>query len=460
MRKILIVGAGTSGLHLAHGLRAHGYDVTVITGNSSTEIRNARPSITQFTLPSAMAHEQALGLAMWEEVAPRITGVELILSPPGAAPAMVESAFSTYGVSVDRRVKIADWLESFEDVKEKVDAQGNTIKVGGKVVIHGVTVTDLDYFSRMFDLIVLATGHGELGQLLDQGAPDHIVDSRRTVAQAIIQGVSEGSHTRWLPVQGAPGSLPGHMPEPVLCDYAVVASTPQVRAILSPVLIDNGPQHVLQIVGAPGGPMDRWPDRPSPQEQWGLMRDLLCEHTPHLNERLGNASLLEEEDANLHVYAPHARNPVGTLPSGGLVLGMADAVVSTDDPIAAQAANVSMASANHYLSRILAHSTAEFTKAWMEETFAGFWEGAPTKEFPFAGMGRAAAGLSQVLDQIWSPDAPAHLAQVLGAAVAHQPVADRFIGDLDDPRRYAAWLYDPDAAHAFLAQVTATAGRS
>src|SRR5690625_6742732 len=74
MRKVLIVGGGTSGLQLAHGLLHHGYDVTVINGSSSQEIRSDKPSITQFTLPSALAHEQAAGLAMWEHIAPRITG--------------------------------------------------------------------------------------------------------------------------------------------------------------------------------------------------------------------------------------------------------------------------------------------------------------------------------------------------------------------------------------------------
>lgn len=187
------------------------------------------------------------------------------------------------------------------------------------------------------------------------------------------------------------------------------------------------------------------------------MKAVLRSHAPRLAERVADAELLDDEDTSAHSYTPHVRNPVGVLPSGGLVLGMADAVVSTDDPIAAQAANVSMASANHYLSRILAHGSAKFDRAWMTQTFTGFWSGIPNGEYPLAGMGQAAAGLTQILDQIWSPEAPAHLAQVLGAAVTHQQVADRFIGDLDDPRRYAEWLYDAESARRFLTEVTATA---
>lgn len=440
MRKILIVGAGTSGLQLAHGLLRFDYDVTVINGSSSEEIRASHPSITQFTLPSALAYEEAAGLAMWEHVAPRISGTHLHLHPPGAEPVTVRAPFDAYGVSVDRRVKMADWLEAFEDQ-------------GGKAVIHGVTVTDLDYFSRMFDLVILATGDGELGQLFDQGISEAGQPPRRTVAQAILDGIPHTDHAEWHPVAAPARSHPGYKPEPVVSDYAEVVSTPRVRAILSPVLIDAGPQHVLQLMGPVGGEMDSWPDRPGPEELLRLMKGLVHDHAPALADRVAEASLLNDQDASVHQYNPHVRTPVATLPSGGLVLGMADAVVSTDDPVAAQAANVSTASANHYLSRILAHGNAPFDRAWMTETFTGHWSGTPTDEFPFAGMGQAAAALSQVLDQVWSPEAPAHLTQVLGTATRHQAVADRFLGDLDDPRRYARWLYDPTDAHTYLASL-------
>jgi len=445
MRKVLIVGGGTSGLQLAHGLLHHGYDVTVINGSSSQEIRSDKPSITQFTLPSALAHEQAAGLAMWEHIAPRITGATLHLHVPDGQTATMRSRFEAYGVSVDRRVKMADWLESFEDR-------------GGKVVIHGITVTDLDYFFRMFELIILATGSGELGQLFDQGQSRSDQPPRRTVAQVILDEVPHTEHAQWHPVSAPVGCHPGYKPEPVLSDYAEVVSTPQVRAILSPVLIDSGPQHVLQLMGPVGGEMDAWPDRPNSQELVALMKNLLHKHAPGLADRVAKASLLNDQDASLHRYNPHVRTPVATLPSGGLVLGMADAVVSTDDPIAAQANNVSSASANHYLSRILAHGNAEFDREWMTQTFTGHWSGSPTEEYPLAGMGQAATGLSQVLDRIWSPEAPAHLSEVLGAATKYQKIADRFLGDLDDPRRYAQWLYDPDTARAALSQAAAIQG--
>ena len=42
MRKILVVGAGQSGLQLALGLQSHGYEVTLMSNRTADEIRSGR----------------------------------------------------------------------------------------------------------------------------------------------------------------------------------------------------------------------------------------------------------------------------------------------------------------------------------------------------------------------------------------------------------------------------------
>jgi 2-polyprenyl-6-methoxyphenol hydroxylase-like FAD-dependent oxidoreductase len=42
MRKVLIVGAGQSGLQLALSLQSHNYDVTVMSARTPEEIRSGR----------------------------------------------------------------------------------------------------------------------------------------------------------------------------------------------------------------------------------------------------------------------------------------------------------------------------------------------------------------------------------------------------------------------------------
>lgn len=445
MRRVLIVGAGQGSLRLAHGLLAQGYDVTVINGQSSMEIRSSRPAITQFTLPGVVEDEQAAGLDLWTSLAPRLHGARMFLYPPGGdprAPAVVAAPFGRGpAVSIDRRVKISDWLESFEDR-------------GGKVVIHGITVSDLDYFSRMYDLIVLAVGHGELGALFDQ-APPLGRGRARAVAQVYLDDVWPVSAVQ-VPGQGA--VPPGLARAEAFETFADVASTPDVRAILAPILTREGPVHVLQLVAPAGGVLDRWPDRPTPQEILRHSLRLLAEHAPHLHHRVRDAVLVEDttghanRSASVYSYAPHVRNPVAALPDGGTVLGMGDVVVTTDDPVAAQGWGASNAAALTYLHRILERADDPFDPQWMADTFRMFWEGQRT-EGAGAGVGAAALGLSDVLDVLWDPAAPAHLRQVLAAATDHPQVARRFVDVLDEPRD-VAWLADPQEAAAYLSTLS------
>lgn len=417
MKKILIVGASSSGLILAHQLLRAGYDVTVINSPASGEIRTGPLPLFQFTLGEAVARERALDLTMWEGMAPHITGVDLLLHPPQGDPAAVRGRFAAPGVSVDHRIKMADWLESFEDR-------------GGKVVIHGVTVTDLDYFTRMFHLIVVAVGGGELGQLFDHNS-DIARAKERTVAQVLIDDVPPG------PYASSGG------------DLALVGSAREVRGILAPVLTTQGECHILQLVSNPGGPMDSWPDRPGPDEQLRRAKEIVGRYFPDMYERIVHAQLIGERSTSTHRISPHARRAIAQLPSGGHVLGLGDMVVTTD-PMAAQESNLSVHSAQHYYKRILDHGDQGFTPEWMQETFDGFWSG---QDGAHTGMGAAASGLSEMLDGMWEPDAPAHVGEVFGAATFHQPVADRIIEGLADPRSYAEWLMDPEQARAYLASV-------
>ncbi len=51
MRKILVVGAGQSGLQLALGLQSHGYEVTLMSNRTADEIRSGRVMSTSACSP-------------------------------------------------------------------------------------------------------------------------------------------------------------------------------------------------------------------------------------------------------------------------------------------------------------------------------------------------------------------------------------------------------------------------
>lgn len=416
MRKILIVGAGHSGLHLAHGLLDHGYDVTVITSQTSTEIRTRRPAITQFTPPTALEHEREHNLDFWSSQAPRLENFKMLLyADPSSGPLGFTGRIGDpgqYAVSVDRRVKIADWLEYFEDR-------------GGKVVIHGVTVTDLDYFSRMFDLVVVAVGGGELGELFDSDSSRFSAARPRVLAQAYVNGVEhgpgEGEEIGWVGTSAESGN----------------------SVVLMPMLTSDGPCHSLFLGDKRGGTIDVWEDRPAPEEQLRRMKDLLRKYTPEFYERCKDAELVSNDSTLIEHLTPQVRTPVAALPSGGIVLGISDVVI-TVDPFSFQGWNNSIRCAESYLRSILDHGDRPFTRETLTTMFDRFWEyGLPVQRF------------TETLSSLWDQELPDYYQELLGATVKYPEVANRWIAGWNYPPDYANWLFDPEAARTFVAEVKA-----
>lgn len=99
-------------------------------------------------------------------------------------------------------------------------------------------------------------------------------------------------------------------------------------------------------------------------------------------------------------YAPTVRNPIGRLPGGGLVLGVADVVVA-NDPITGQGSNSASKCAATYLASILEHGEKEFDEAWMRATFDRYWD--------------TAQHVTKWTNAMLAPP-PEHIVNLLGAA--------------------------------------------
>ncbi len=133
------------------------------------------------------------------------------------------------------------------------------------------------------------------------------------------------------------------------------------------------------------------------------------------------------------------RKPVGVLPSGRRVLGMADAVL-LNDPITGQGSNNASKGAAVYLRRIVEQGEGPFDAAWMQETFEQLWAYA-----------EKVVGWTNAL--LLPP--PPHVLNVLGAAGQFPDVARRFANGFDNPPDYYDWFMDPAKADAYLAEVAA-----
>ena len=409
MRRILIVGAGQAGLQLALGLQSNGYDVTVMTNRTADEIRDGRVMSTQCMFDSALQTERDLGINFWEQEAPRIEGLGVSVTGPESARVIDwVGRLDGYAQSVDQRVKMAGWLETFAER-------------GGQVVVHGVAVSDLDYFSRTYDLVLVAAGKGELVSMFGRDASRSPYDApQRALAVSYVHGL---------------GPRPEHDFRAVRCNLV-----PGVGELfVMPCLTTSGPSDILFWEGVPGGPLDVFADVKEPGEHLRLTLDLMRTFTPWEYDRTRGGVELTDAGATLAGrYAPVVRNPIGELPSGGLVLGVADVVVA-NDPITGQGSNNAAKCAAVYLDAILEHGDKAFDRDFMQAAFDRYWDGAQH--------------VTKWTNAMLAPP-PEHVLNLIGAAGQLQPVADRFANGFDDAADFENWFFEPEKAAAYLSSVT------
>ncbi|WP_037572905.1 styrene monooxygenase/indole monooxygenase family protein [Phaeacidiphilus oryzae] len=409
MRRILVVGSGQSGLQLALGLQADGYDVTVMTNRTPEEIRDGRVMSTQCMFHTALQHERDLGINFWEDQAPRIDGLGVSVAGPEFQRVINwVGHLDGYAQSVDQRLKMSGWLETFA-------------RRGGQVVVHGVTVSDLDYFARSYDLVLVAAGKGELVSMFGRDASRSPYDSpQRALAVAYVHGL---------------GPRPEYDFQAVRCNLVPGAG----ELFIMPSLTNSGPCDILFWEGVPGGPLDVFADVKDPQEHLRLTLELMKQFTPWEYERtLGGVELTDANGVLSGRYAPVVRNPIGELPGGGAVLGVADVVVA-NDPITGQGSNNASKCAAVYLDAIRKHGDRPFDREFMQATFDRYWD--------------SAQHVTKWTNAMLAPP-PEHVLNLIGAAGQIQPVADRFANGFDDPSDFENWFYDPELAGAYLASVS------
>ncbi|HTU76824.1 MAG TPA: styrene monooxygenase/indole monooxygenase family protein [Trebonia sp.] len=411
MRKILIVGAGQSGLQLALSLQAEAYDVTVMSARTPDEIRGGWPTSTQVMFDPALSLEREYGLNLWEDQAPRIPAVGVSLAPaPGTRAFSFCGPWDPYAMSVDQRLKMSTWLELFESR-------------GGRVIYHPVMTSDLAGLAQMYDLTVIAAGKGEIVELFDRDpARSKYEAPGRSLAAIYLHGMAEA---------------------PEFPDVAMrINVEPGITELFTmPAMTMSGPCRIALVEAIPGGPFDAFMDRPSPTEHLRRLRHLLTEHMPWEAELYRDCEPTDARASLSGAFTGTVRHPYAEIEPGTYVFGMADVVV-VNDPIAGQGANNAAHCAHAYLKAIVERGDKPFDPPWMLQAFETFWE-------------TRAQHSTALTDALLNP-LPEHVQQVLGAASQYQEVATRVGNLFPHPETIHSFLLDPEAALAYIASVAAS----
>ncbi|BEP40445.1 flavin reductase [Variovorax guangxiensis] len=402
-RRVAIVGAGQSGMQLALGLQRSGLEVTVFSNRSAQEIGEGPVMSSQCMFETALQTERELGLDWWADECPPVEGIGIAVRNPEGGKAIEWSAkLDGPAQSVDQRLKIPAWMAEFE-------------RRGGRLVLQDMGIDDLETCARMNDLVVVASGKGEISRLFerdDERSPYE--QPQRALALTYVKGMKPRASHSAVCFNLIPG----------VGEYFVF-----------PALTTTGPCEIMVFEGVPGGPMDCWADVKTPQQHLARSKWILETFLPWEAERCRDIELTDDNGILSGRFTPTVRKPVARLPSGRKVLGLADAVV-LNDPITGQGSNNAAKCADIYLKRILEHGDAPFDAAWMQQTFDRYWEG----------YARWATGWT---NSLLAPPQP-HLQKLLQSAASMPAVASIVVNGFDDPRAFAPWWFDAAEADRFL----------
>jgi len=409
MRKITIVGGGQSGLQLGLGLLKNGYRVRVVQNRTADEIAGGKVLSSQCMFHTAMQNERDLGIDFWADTCPPVEGINFMVPSPETPGEKVidwTGRLDRNAYSVDQRVKIPRWMAEFE-------------KLGGTIVIKEAGISDLEFYARHDDLVVVASGKGEIGRLFERDPEKSPYDKpMRALALTYVHGMTPRPEHSAVCFNLIPG----------VGEYFVF-----------PALTNTGACEIMVLEGVPGGPMDCWDSVRSPAEHLAMSKKILETFLPWEADRCRNVELTDANGILSGRFPPTVRHPVATLPSGRQVLGLGD-TVCLNDPITGQGSNNASKAAAVYLRRILDQGDRPFDAPWMQGTFDAYWD--------------TAQWVTAWTNMLLSPPPPFVL-EIMGTACAVPELAHRMANGFDDPRDFFPWFADPEAASSYLAELKA-----
>ena len=408
-RKITIVGGGQAGLQLGCGLLSKGYQVDLVQNRTGEQIAAGRVLSSQCMFETALHNERDVGLAFWDETCPTVDSINFCVPAPDGSGAKAidwNGKLAKPALSVDQRVKIPAWMKEFE-------------RRGGRITIAEAGVSDLETYAVSSDLVIVAAGKGEIASLFERDPERSPFDKpQRALALTYVKGMTP-------------------RPEHSAVCFNLIPTVGEY--FVFPALTTTGPCEIMVFEGLPGGPMDCWGDVKTPDEHLAKSKWILETFLPWEAARCRDIHLTDDNGILAGRFAPTVRKPIGRLPSGALVLGLADAVC-LNDPITGQGSNNASKAAKVYMDAILAHGDRPFDAAFMQATFEAYWSYA-----------QYVVGWTNAL--LMPP--PPHVLNIMGAAQGFPVLARRIANGFDNPLDLFPWFAVPEEADRYLGQLAA-----
>lgn len=306
--RIGIVGAGIAGLHLALYLQKHGVDATLITDRAPDDYRNIRLLNTVAHHHVTIAREDYLGVNHWSDPKLYYYYHDHFFNFP--QPLGFRGDFSRPSRAVDYRIYLPMLMDDFS-------------RRGGRIEYRQIGQDDIGPLVDRFDLLVVATGKGPLGQLFTY-RPEHSPYSQpqRRLCVGLYTGVRQPD-----PMNVTLSVSPGHG-----------------EMIVIPTVTFDGVANALLMENVPGGDMEElatlsYDD--NPKHFLRVILDKLEKHHPSTYDRIDTArfDLAQPQDLLQGGVVPTVRNTTVEFDGGKCAIALGD-VHSVVDPMMGQGANV------------------------------------------------------------------------------------------------------------------------
>jgi 2-polyprenyl-6-methoxyphenol hydroxylase-like FAD-dependent oxidoreductase len=307
-RNIGIVGAGIAGLHLALYLQKHGVDATIITDRTPEDYRNSQLLNTVAHHHVTIAREDYLGVNHWNDPKDHYYYHDHVFNFP--QPLSFRGDFSRPSRAVDYRIYLPALMNDFT-------------RRGGKIEYRRIEESDIGPLVDRFDLLVVSTGKGPLGQLFTY-RPEHTPYSQpqRRLCVGLYTGVRQPD-----PMNVTLSVSPGHG-----------------EMIVIPTITFDGVANALLMENVPGGDMEElatlsYDD--NPKHFLSVLLGKLEKHHPTTYDRIDTSRfrLAQPQDLLQGGVVPTVRNTVVEFDGGKCAIALGD-VHSIVDPMMGQGANI------------------------------------------------------------------------------------------------------------------------